>query len=166
LSSPGALSPSIRSRACATQQLSCRHGRSGGGAGQEKSVCNAYPQTQRFLNEQIHLAIMFESQQAFDHIDEIMSVPGIHAVALGPSDLAPELGGVGTPDQAKVIDDYRTWLIEAAQRHGLDVSMLVGSIEQGEQWIRAGAKIICYSSEVDILRRGMTEAATRLHATE
>jgi len=109
---------------------------------------------------------MFESQQAFDHIDEIMSVPGIHAVALGPSDLAPELGGVGTPDQAKVIDDYRTWLIEAAQRHGLDVSMLVGSIEQGEQWIRAGAKIICYSSEVDILRRGMTEAATRLHATE
>ena len=42
--------------------------------------------------------------------------------------------------------------------------MLVGSIEQGEQWIRAGAKIICYSSEVDILRRGITEAADRLHA--
>jgi hypothetical protein len=45
-----------------------------------------------------------------------------------------------------------------------DVSMLVGSIEQGERWIRAGAKIICYSSEVDILRRGIMEAADRLHA--
>ena len=42
--------------------------------------------------------------------------------------------------------------------------MLVGSIEQGEQWIRAGAKIICYASEVEILRRGIMEAATRLHA--
>ena len=41
--------------------------------------------------------------------------------------------------------------------------MLVGSIEQGEQWIRAGAKIICYASEVEILRRGIMEAATRLH---
>jgi 2-keto-3-deoxy-L-rhamnonate aldolase RhmA len=121
-------------------------------------------ETQRFLNDQIHLAIMFESQQAFDNIDAIMSVKGIDAVTLGPSDLAQELGVFGTPDQAKVIDDYRTRLIEAAGRHGKDVSMLVGSIEQGEQWIRAGSKIICYSSEVDILRRGITEAADRLHA--
>ena len=121
-------------------------------------------ETQRFLNAQIHLAIMFESQQAFDNIDAIMSVPGIHAVTLGPSDLAQELGVFGTPDQGKVIDEYRTRLIEAAGRHGKDVSMLVGSIEQGEQWIRAGAKIICYSSEVEILRRGIMEAAKRLHA--
>jgi 2-keto-3-deoxy-L-rhamnonate aldolase RhmA len=121
-------------------------------------------ETQRFLNEQIHLAIMFESQQSFDHIDEILSVEGIDAVTLGPSDLAQELGVFGTSDQAKVIDDYRTRLIEAAGRHGKDVSMLVGSIEQGERWIRAGAKIICYSSEVDILRRGIMEAADRLHA--
>jgi 2-keto-3-deoxy-L-rhamnonate aldolase RhmA len=121
-------------------------------------------ETQRFLNAQIHLAIMFESQQAFDNIDAILSVPGIHAVTLGPADLAQELGVFGTPDQGKVIDEYRLRLIEAAGRHGKDVSMLVGSIEQGEQWIRAGAKIICYSSEVEILRRGIMEAATRLHA--
>jgi 2-keto-3-deoxy-L-rhamnonate aldolase RhmA len=121
-------------------------------------------ETQRFLNAQIHLAIMFESQQAFDNIDAIMDVPGIDAVTLGPADLAQELGVFGTPDQGKVIDDYRTRLIEAARRHGKDVSMLVGSIEQGEQWIRAGAKIICYSSEVEILRRGIMEAATKLHA--
>jgi len=70
--------------------------------------------TQRFLNAQIHLAIMFESQQAFDNIDAILSVPGIHAVTLGPSDLAQELGVFGTPDQGKVIDEYRTRLVEAA----------------------------------------------------
>ena len=121
-------------------------------------------ETQRFLNDQIHLAIMFESQQSFDNIEDILSVEGIDAVTLGPSDLAQELGVFGTPDQAKVIDDYRTRLIESAKRHSKDVSMLVGSIEQGEQWIRAGAKIICYSSEVEILRRGIMEAAERLHA--
>jgi 2-keto-3-deoxy-L-rhamnonate aldolase RhmA len=93
-----------------------------------------------------------------------LSVPGIHAVTLGPADLAQELGVFGTPDQGKVIDEYRLRLIEAAGRHSKDVSMLVSSIEQGEQWILAGAKIICYSGEVEILRRGIMEAATRLHA--
>jgi len=108
----------------------------------------------------------FESQQAFDNIDAILSVPGIHAVTLGPADLAQELGVFGTPDQGKVLNEYRLQLIEAAKRHGKDVSMLVGSIEQGEQWIRAGVKIICYASEVEILRRGIMEAATRLHAVK
>ncbi|MBM3222646.1 MAG: hypothetical protein FJZ47_02410 [Candidatus Tectomicrobia bacterium] len=120
--------------------------------------------TQRFLNDQLHITIMFESQQAFDNIDAILSVPGIHAVTLGPTDLAQELGVFGTPDQGRVLDAYRSRLIDAAKQYGKDVSMLVGSLEQGEQWIRAGAKIICYSSEVEILRRGMMEAATRLHA--
>ncbi len=121
-------------------------------------------ETQVFLNRQVHITVMFESQQAFDHLDEIVGTPGIDAVTLGPSDLAQELGVFGTPDQARVIDEYRARLIEAAGRHGKDVSMLVGSLEQGEQWIRAGARIICYSSEVDILARGFEEAATRLRA--
>jgi 2-keto-3-deoxy-L-rhamnonate aldolase RhmA len=121
-------------------------------------------ETQRVLNTQIHLAMMFESQQAFDHIDAIMSVPEIDAVTLGPTDLAQDLGVFGTPDQGKVIDEYRLRLIEAAGRHNKGISMLVGSIAQGEQWIRAGAKIICYASEVEILRRGIMEAATRLPA--
>jgi 2-keto-3-deoxy-L-rhamnonate aldolase RhmA len=121
-------------------------------------------ETQNFINQQIHVTIMFESQQSFDHLDEIMSVPGIDAVTLGPSDLAQELGVFATPDQAKVIDEYRTRLIEGAVKHGKQVSMLVSSIEQGEQWIKAGAKIICYSSEVEMLSRGMAEGAERLHA--
>ena len=58
-------------------------------------------------NAQIHLALMFESQQVFDNIDAILSVPGIHAVTLGPADLAQELAVFGTPDQGKVIDTYR-----------------------------------------------------------
>lgn len=119
---------------------------------------------QRQINAQIHITIMFESQQAFDNIDAILSVPGIHAVTLGPTDLAQELKVFGTPDQGKVLDEYRSRLIDAARQHGKDVSMLVGSVAQGEQWIKAGARIICYSSEVEILRRGIMEAAQQLHA--
>ncbi|MFW6174609.1 MAG: HpcH/HpaI aldolase family protein [Chloroflexota bacterium] len=115
-------------------------------------------ETQRFLNEQVHITVMFESQEAFDHIDEIVGMPGIDGVTLGPSDLAQELGVFGTPDQAGVIDEYRNRLLEAAERHGKDASFLVQSPEQARQWIGRGVKLICYSSEVDVLRRAYVTA--------
>ena len=114
------------------------------------------------INEQVHITVMFESAEAFRHLDEIVSMEGIDAVTLGPSDLAQELNVAGTPDQAKVIDEHRMILIEAANRHGKDVAMLVPTLEEAERWIAAGVKIIAYSSDVDILAKGFVEAAQRL----
>jgi 2-keto-3-deoxy-L-rhamnonate aldolase RhmA len=114
------------------------------------------------LNAQVHVTVMLESAQAFRHLDEIVSTPGIDAVTLGPTDLAQELGVLGTPDQARVIDKHRETLIAAAQRHGKDAAMLVETVEQAERWIMAGVKIIAYSSDVAVLRNGMRSAVQRL----
>lgn len=117
---------------------------------------------QAYLNQQIHLTVMFESAEAFRHLDEIVAMPGIDAVTLGPSDLAQELGVMGTPDQGRVIDEHRERLIEAARRHGKDVAMLVQTLDEAERWISAGVKIIAYSSDVAILRAGYAAAVQRL----
>jgi 2-keto-3-deoxy-L-rhamnonate aldolase RhmA len=114
------------------------------------------------FNEQVHVTVMFESAEAFRHVDEILSIEGIDAVTLGPSDLAQELGVMGTPDQARVIDEHRMLLIDAANRYGKDVAMLVPTLEEAERWIAAGVKIIAYSSDTDILAKGFMEAAQRL----
>jgi 2-keto-3-deoxy-L-rhamnonate aldolase RhmA len=105
------------------------------------------------LNEQVHITVMLESPQAFEHLDEIVATPGIDAVTLGPSDLAQELGVLGRPDQASVIDGYRQRMIESARRHGKDVAMLVDTPEQASRWIAAGVKIIVLSSEVAVLHQ-------------
>ena len=115
-----------------------------------------------FLNEQVHLTIMLESAEAFRRLDEIVGMPGIDAVTLGPSDLAQELGVLGTPDQGRVIDEHRERLLEAARRHGKDVAMLCQTLEEAERWIGAGAKIIAYSSDVAVLRQGFATAVRRL----
>jgi 2-keto-3-deoxy-L-rhamnonate aldolase RhmA len=120
---------------------------------------------QAHMNAQVHITAMFESAEAFRHIDESVGMPGIDAVTLGPSDLAQELGVMGTPDQARVIDEHRLRLTDAARRHGKDVAMLVQTLEEAERWIDAGAKIIAYSSDAAILRAGFQAAARRLHAT-
>lgn len=115
-----------------------------------------------FINEQVHITVMFESRESFRHVDEIVSMPGIDAVTLGPSDLAQELGVLGTPSQAKVIDEHRERLIEAARAHHKDVAMLVQTLDEAERWIKAGVKIIAYSSEVAVLKGGFSAAARRL----
>ena len=115
-----------------------------------------------YLNEQVHLTAMLESAEAFRHLDAIVSTPGIDAVTLGPSDLAQELGVLGTPDQGRVIDEYRDRLIEAARRHGKDVAMLCQTLEEAERWIGAGVTLIAYSSDVAVLRQGYLAAVRRL----
>jgi 2-keto-3-deoxy-L-rhamnonate aldolase RhmA len=117
---------------------------------------------QAHMNEQVHVTAMFESAEAFRHVDEIVGMAGIDAVTLGPSDLAQELGVMGTPDQGRVIDEHRLALIDAAKRHGKDAAMLVQTVEEAERWIAAGVKIIAYSSDAGILRAGFSAAARRL----
>jgi len=137
-------------------------GQAGFAPGTDFDRSGGTPAGRAHLNEQVHVTAMFESAEAFRHVDEIVGMEGIDAVTLGPSDLAQELNVAGTPDQAKVIDDHRMILIDAAKRYGKDVAMLVPTLEEAERWIAAGVKIIAYSSDVDILAKGMEEAAKRL----
>src|SRR5262249_5819241 len=59
------------------------------------------------LNEQVHVTVMLENAEAFRHLDEILSIDGIDAVTLGPTDLAQDLGVLGTPRQTAVLDEHR-----------------------------------------------------------
>jgi 2-keto-3-deoxy-L-rhamnonate aldolase RhmA len=115
------------------------------------------------LNEQVHITVMLESAEAFGHLDEIVSTPGIDAVTLGPTDLAQELGVFGTPDQARVLDEHRVRLIETARNHGKHAAMLVDTVEEAERWIQAGVRLIAYSSDVAVLRTAYANAARRMH---
>ncbi|MGH2353173.1 MAG: HpcH/HpaI aldolase family protein [Chloroflexota bacterium] len=117
---------------------------------------------QAFLNDQVYVTVMLESAEAFRHLDAIVGMPGVDAVTLGPSDLAQELGVLGTPDQGRVLDEHRQRLLAAAARHGKDVAMLVQTLEEAERWIAAGVKLVAYSSDVAVLRSAYTAAMSRL----
>ena len=114
------------------------------------------------VNDNIHITVMFESAEAFRHIDEIVGMEGIDAVTLGPTDLAQELGVAGTPDEGRVIDEHRQRLIDAANKYGKDAAFLVGTIEEGQRWIAAGAKLIVYSSEARVMGMAFEDAVKRL----
>jgi citrate lyase beta subunit len=79
-------------------------------------------------NARVHVTIMLETKRAFDRLDEIAAVPGIDALTLGPTDLAQDLGVLGTPSQRDVVHEHRQRLVQAARKHGTTVAMLTDGV--------------------------------------
>ena len=103
-------------------------------------------------NARVHVTVMLESKRAFERLDEIASVPGIDALTLGPTDLAQDLGVLGTSSQREALDEYRRRLVAAAVKHGKAVAMITDSVEGVRQMIAVGATIINYGSDAGVLR--------------
>jgi 2-keto-3-deoxy-L-rhamnonate aldolase RhmA len=105
-------------------------------------------------NARVHVTAMLETKRAFERLDEIAAVPGIDALTIGPTDLAQDLGVLGTPAQRPALQEHRGRLAAAARKHGKAVAMLTDSVEGVREMIALGATIINYSSDAAVLRAG------------
>jgi len=114
-------------------------------------------------NARVHVTAMLETKQAFDRLDEIAATPGIDALTIGPTDLAQNLGVLGTPTQRETLTGYRRRLAEAARKHGKQVAMITDSLEGVREMIGLGATIINYSSDAAVLRSGYAAVAAEVH---
>ncbi|MEK9676177.1 MAG: aldolase/citrate lyase family protein [Chloroflexota bacterium] len=133
-------------------------GMSGASPGNDFDVSMPVMDRLKFTNDQVFITVMFESAEAFEHLDEIASMDGIDALTLGPQDLAQDLGVFGTPDQAKVLDEKRHQIVEAANKYGKTCAMLVADAEQARQGRDAGVLVVNYSTEVSVLMEGYRSA--------
>jgi 2-keto-3-deoxy-L-rhamnonate aldolase RhmA len=115
-----------------------------------------------FANRQVFVTVMLETARAFEDLDAIAAMDGIDALTIGPMDLAQDLGVVGTPDQARVLDEKRDQVLAAANKHGKTCVMLVSSAEQARQWKEAGALLLAYASDVEVLRTGFSRALAEI----
>jgi 2-keto-3-deoxy-L-rhamnonate aldolase RhmA len=114
-------------------------------------------------NARVHVTAMLESQQAFERLDEIAATPGIDALTIGPTDLAQNLGVLGTPAQRDTLNGYRRRLADAARKHGKQVAMITDSVEGVREMAALGATIINYSSDAAVLRTGYAAVAAEVH---
>ena len=117
-------------------------------------------------NARVHVTAMLESQNAFEHLDAIAAVPGIDALTIGPTDLAQDLGILGTPSQSTVLRKHRVRLAEAARKHGKTVAMAVDTIEAVREVIALGATIVNYSSDTNVLRSTYAAAVAEIRKSK
>ena len=111
------------------------------------------------LLEQVRITVMLESKEAFRNIEEIAAVAGIDTLAIGPADLAQELGVYGTPDESKHIEEYKLRMREVALESNKTFEMGAWSTEDAARWLRVGVHLLTYVTETTVLRNGFAEAA-------
>jgi 2-keto-3-deoxy-L-rhamnonate aldolase RhmA len=115
-----------------------------------------------FANDQVFVTVMFETAAAFRDLDAIAAMDGIDALTIGPADLAQDLGVFGSPDQARILDEKRDLVLAAAKKYGKTCAMLCANQEQAQQWKQAGALILAYASDSEVLHNGYSQAIGRI----
>lgn len=135
-----------------------RRGNAGHSPGTDYDMTGSSAERRAFANKQVFVTVMFETAAAFNDLDEIAAMDGIDALTIGPADLAQDLGVFGLPEQARVLDEKRDQILAAAKKHGKTCAMLCSSKEQARQWKEAGALLLAYSSDSEILHNTFKQA--------
>jgi 2-dehydro-3-deoxyglucarate aldolase/4-hydroxy-2-oxoheptanedioate aldolase len=117
----------------------------------------------KFANEQIFVAVMIENVEALANLDEILTVPGLDAVVIGPMDLSASMGLLGQVDHPAVVAAMET-IIAKAHAAGLSVGVGVGDAEHAALMIRRGVQWIQMGGDSQYVRRYYELMTAEVHA--
>ena len=102
------------------------------------------------------VSIMVETKRGLENLDEILSIPEIDVVAIGPSDVSASYGLPGQPDHPVV-----KAAIEEGQRKiiasGKCLCDLYKNPEQAKKAIRSGVRMFQIGSPLQLLSGGFKE---------
>ncbi|SCK39558.1 4-hydroxy-2-oxoheptanedioate aldolase [Variovorax sp. HW608] len=123
-----------------------------------------YPQ---HANDTIVTFAMIETAQALENLDAIMSVEGLDAVYIGPSDLSLALGcrpvfdDVDPPVQQAI--DH---ILERAKAHGLVAGIHNGTPEGALARIAKGFQFVTVSSDARLMAAGSQQVLAKMRAAQ
>ena len=105
------------------------------------------------LNASSMLLVHIEGVQGLENLEDIIAVPGLDVIFLGPYDLSQSLGIPGQVSDPRVVDRMKKAadLINGA---GLTVGTFPDSPEAAKRWIDAGVRYVSLSVDTGIYLQG------------
>lgn len=104
---------------------------------------------------------MIESVLAVENLDEICSIPGVHAVFVGPNDMTVNMGIPNEYDHADFIAVLKK-VIDTADRHHVAAGCWFGKREQAIRTLRQGARFVVFSNDSSLLGGAIQESFAAL----
>jgi 4-hydroxy-2-oxoheptanedioate aldolase len=103
-------------------------------------------------DEEILTMAMIETREAVENVDDIMSVPGLDAVFIGPADLGQSLGeGPGMDRTEPAVVEAIDAVLEAAVRNDLVAGIFTGSVEYASRMLDKGFRFVTVLSDGRLL---------------
>lgn len=101
------------------------------------------------------LFINIESAPALQNLDEILRLPYIDCVLVGPHDLSCSLGLPEQYDHPKFDAAIRT-IISKSRAAGVGIGIHHNFAHQEIEWVKAGANLVMHSSDISAFNRALT----------
>jgi len=107
--------------------------------------------------------VQIEHKDAIDHLDEILTVPGVDGFIIGPYDLSCSMGIPGQFEQTEFIS-VMAHIRETGKRLGCPAGLHIvePDLLRLEQTIREGYTFIAYSVDIRILDVGMRQGVAKI----
>lgn len=108
------------------------------------------PQVVEHMNANTMVVMQIETKRAVEARDELLSVPGIDAVMIGPADLSISLG-VGGDFQHPLMVEAMEKIRDSCIAHGVAPGTQTRSIPQAKFWREHGMRFLGCSNETGML---------------
>jgi len=122
------------------------------------------PEFCRAANASILAMVQIEHIQAVENIDEILAVPGLASIVIGPNDLAGSMGLMGQPRHPDVLQIIDT-VIAQARRAGVPIGIGAGDDpETLLDWSARGVQWLAMGGDCTLMLRAATQVAGQVRA--
>jgi 4-hydroxy-2-oxoheptanedioate aldolase len=117
-------------------------------------------------NDDLIVMPMIETAEAVKNIDEILKVPGVDGVYVGPSDLSLTMGCNPRLDQTDPpVVEAQQKIVEACKRHGVAAGIHNGTSAYALKMIAAGYQFVTLASESRFMAAKAAEEVAAVRKT-
>ena len=113
------------------------------------------------INANVLVVLQIETRTALERIDDLLAVPNIDAVLIGPGDLSISLGVAGDfshPTFVAAVEKIR----ERCDRAGIAPGIHMRTLELARQWSDRGLRLFSCNSDIGFLLDKATETVKTL----
>jgi 2-keto-3-deoxy-L-rhamnonate aldolase RhmA len=109
-----------------------------------------------YFQEKLVVGIQIETREAYENLDDILSVPGIDIAVIGLDDLTLGLGILGEWDSPQ-FQEVEQRIVEACQRHGVLAGVPGGDAQKIARHAEQGFKVFWCASDLVCMWLGVQQ---------
>jgi 2-keto-3-deoxy-L-rhamnonate aldolase RhmA len=117
----------------------------------------ALPEALAASNRETFLVVQIETREAMERVDDLLSLRGVDAALVGPTDLSVALGVPGQLESPALVQAIEATLAACA-RHGVVPAIHHNDVRQAAHWAGRGMRMVSVNSEAGYVMRAAAEA--------
>lgn len=116
-----------------------------------------------WANRELMTIVQIESEEGVNNVEQIVAIPGVDAIMIGPADLSHDMGISGQIDHPRVEEAFRE-VIKECNKYGVAPGVHLASLEHVDKWVKEGMRFITYSYDTKFFKDASREALTKLRS--